>query len=224
MAMDPALITALTVAIPAVIASTVAPAIIVWMNGRNASKQRAEEARLRKEEKDYEYARQDAVAKRLVESNKVIANEVVKSASVVNEKLDEVHVLVNSAYTAALQSAFEAVQAKYVVLQDSMEFKQEHDIPITSDVKADLEATKTKMDELSAAIAERLRKDAETKEAKAKAVLAGAQLKVHRALGADPLPVADERTAVASERVADAAERSADATTRVADAAEEKNK
>lgn len=223
MAMDPALITALTVAIPAVIASTIAPAIIVLMNGRNASKQRIEEARVRKEEKEYEYQRQDAVARRLVESNKVIANEVAKSAGIVNEKLDEVHVLVNSAYTAALQSAFEAVQAKYVVLVDSIEFKKEQKIPVTNEIKIDLEATKTKMEELAAAIAERLRKDIETKEAKAKAVLAGAQQKVQRALGTEPpLPVADERTAVASERVAAAAEKSADATARVADAAEAK--
>lgn len=220
--MDPILITALSVAIPAVVASTLAPMALAWMQGRNAAKQRIDEANVRGVEKRADYERQDVVAKRLVESNRVVAEAIVENSKITNTKLDEVHALVNSSYTAALQATFEAVQAKLVVLLDSIEFKKEHGIKIEQDVVIDIEATKTKMNELAAAVTERLKQDAIAKEEKAKMILAGIQQKAAIAPSAvaSPLPVTDERTAIASERVADAAERSADATSRVADAAE----
>lgn len=220
--MEPALVTALAVVIPAIAASTIAPAILVWMNMRAATRNRAEEAEIRRREKEDDYRRQDEVAKRLVESNRMVASQVARSEQLINVKLDEVHVLVNSAYTAALQSALEAVQAKLVVLLDSAAFKKEHRIKLSSDAMADIEATKIKMNELSTAISERMRQDALVKEEKARLVLAGVQPR--QVTSGQPLPVADERTAVASERSAAAAERSADATSRVADAAEDMKK
>lgn len=215
--MDQNIITALSVAIPAVVASTLGAWVLAWVQGRNSAKQRLDEAVLRRNEKQEDYQRQDVVAARLDASNRAVAKAVVENSNIINVKLDEVHTLVNSAYTAALQAAFEAVQAKLVVLLDSVAFKKEHNIDVNLDVSIDIEATKTKMNELSAAITERLKQDAFAKEEKAKMILAGAQQKSAH-IGIDqPLPVTDERTARASERVADAAELQAKATARIAE-------
>lgn len=236
--MDPTIVIALiTFGVPSVLAAVATPIIVAVIQAKNKRLEAEIAAEVRKEERQEEFVRAQLVEARAAERASLVAKlatdaseKIVKAtfdvrdlASTINGKMDEVHALVNSSYTAALQAALEAVQAKLVVLLDSVTFKREHRIEVEPEVTADVAATKKKMIELSAAINERMRQDALAKEAKAKDLLVGAQQKATTITGDQPLPVADDRTATAteraataSERVADAAERSADVATKIA--------
>lgn len=233
--MDHAIILALiTIGVPSFLAAVATPIVVAVVQSKNKRLEAKIAAEERAAEKKAEWERADLlearateraamVAKRAEETSQLLVGATINVrdlATAINGKVDDVHALVNSSYTAALQAALEAVQAKLVVLLDSVAFKREHKLEVAPEISTDIAATRTKMEELSAAIAERMRLDALSKEAKAKELLVGAQKGATSITRDQPLPVADnrtatatERTATASERVAAAAERSADATT-----------
>lgn len=208
--MDAVWIALITIAVPAI----AAPIIAAWVASRNkhAEWARADELEKRQVERQATVARQVAETSRiLIESSRGV-REV---AEVINLKVDEVHMLVNSSYTAALQAAHEAVQAKYVVLIDSAAFKKDHNEEISAEMEADIIATKKKMEDLGAAIADRLKQDAEMKEAKAHAILVGAKTPLVAKDG-QPVPVTDDRTATATEGMAEALGKIADVAVKTA--------
>lgn len=232
----PVIIALITIGVPAFLAAVATPIVVAVIQAKNKRLEADIAAAVRKAEKEEEWRRSDLLEKRAADRAAAVAKRgeetaallisttanVGNLAGIINGKLDEVHALVNSSYTAALQAALEAVQAKLVVLLDSTSFKREHNMVVSPETTADIAATKTKMEELSAAITERMRQDVFAKEARAKALLVGKQEQASNIT--QPLPVADsrtatatERTAAASERVADAAERSADAAARPAE-------
>lgn len=227
------IITLITIGVPAFLVSLVSPIVIAVIQAKNKRLEAELAVKLHQAEREEEWRREDILEKRATERAELVARYAVEtsekliSATVevrdlsnnINGKVDEVHALVNSSYTAALQAALEAVQAKLVVLLDSTAFKVEHKMEVSPEITADIIATKIKMQELSDAIGERMRQDALAKEAKAKSILIGKQQQTTTATKDQPLPVADNRTATATERTATASERVADAAERSADAA-----
>lgn len=183
------------------------------------------QSRQKRQDKEAEWARADlleqraadraaAVAKHVEETTALLINStanVGNLASIINGKVDEIHVLTNSSYTAALQATLAAVRATLAVLLDSAAFKREHLMVVDTETESEIVSTKKKMEELTAIIEERMRQDLHAKEVKAKELLIQQQAQ-------KPLPVADERTATASERTAAASERVADAAERTVQA------
>lgn len=223
---------ALIVAIPPLIAVPVT----AWFTNRNLLKSKAAEAsaleqakrldaEIRRAEKDEDAARtrrereeDKRAAKELLDQTAKTADAAVATAN----KMEEVHVLVNSNYTAALEATYEALQAKLVILLESVTFKRTHGTEPEQEVITDIEATKRRVAALRATIDERLRKDEDTLKLKkkiAETAIQGAAQERAPAVNR-PLPVADSRTAVASERTATASERVASAAERSADVVE----
>jgi hypothetical protein len=169
--MEPAVLVALiTIAIPAIAAPIIAA--VVSSRSKKAEWARADLLEQRQVERAALVAQRAEETSRLLIASSTSMRDI---ALTIDGKVDEVHALVNSSYTAALQAALEAVQAKLVVLLDSSAFKKEHSMEVSAGMIADITATQTKMDELSTAIQERLKQDAAAKETKAKAILVGAQ-------------------------------------------------
>lgn len=218
---------ALIVAIPPLIAVP----ITAWVNNWSQRKSKASEndaaekikrleAELRKAEKDEDAAR----ARREREEDRLAAQELLSNtaktanaalATVV--KLEEVHVLVNSNYTAALEATFEALQAKLVVLLDSVAFKKEHGTTPPLETITDIETTKTKIAELRVVIDERRAND---KAASALKKHGPSVILTDSPRSPKPVPVADNRTAIAAEQTAIETRRAADAQVKQADIAE----
>lgn len=202
--MDTAVIIALvTIGIPAVLAS-VGTLVTTVLSNRRVRQEAMLAATVRKEEREAAERREDLLEERSAARAEALAARSRESLGAISSKLDEVHTLANSSYTAALRAALEAVQAKLVVLMDSLDFKKEHGLEATVEMLADIEATRKKMDELDGAIQVRLKEDLAAKEEKAQMILAG--LQHPHPTQAQPLPVADNRTAVATERTAAALE------------------
>lgn len=101
--------TAVAVGVPTVIVSAITPIVMSIL----ASRQRAAE-------KKADNQRADEIADRLAVANvmaSVAAKEAVVAAKTTNEKLDIIHILVNSTLTAAIQAAYDAKVAAGVVLR-----------------------------------------------------------------------------------------------------------
>lgn len=221
---------ALIVALPPLVAVP----ITAWFTNRNLLRAKAIEAdalekakrldaEIRKAEKDEDALRvrrereeDKRAAKELLDQTAKTADAAVATAS----KMEEVHVLVNSNYTAALEATYEALQAKLVILLESVAFKKASGIDPVQEVLTDIEATKRRVATLRATIDDRLRKDDDTLKLKKKIAESHGQSPVRDPAVNRPLPVADSRTAVASERTATASERVASAAERSADVVE----
>lgn len=201
------------------------PAITLWAANwnlhrakviENEATERAKrlDAELRKAEKDEDAARKHrereedrAAAKELLDNTAKTAQAAVATSA----KLEEVHVLVNSNYTAALEATYEALQAKMVILLESVAFQKSHGTEPAQETLIDVEATKRRIASLRVTIDERLRRDEMAVELKKNGPsLLVADVKKPVSVADARTAVATERTAAASERVASAAERSAD--------------
>lgn len=112
------------------IATVAGPIILAWLLGRQ-----------RRAEKREDYARQDAVAARvteaadkaetvakqaaeaarlLVDSNAAAALVAAQTAAVTNDKLDQIHTLVNSTLTAAIEAQLEATIEQLRMMRDAL--------------------------------------------------------------------------------------------------------
>lgn len=192
-------------------------------------------AKVRREEKEDEWRRADllekraadraaAVAKRADETAEILigaTRDVQDKTAAIGSDVKEIHALSNSSYTAALQAALEAVQAKLAVLMEGVDFRRQHSLEVSTDITEDIATTRLKMEELSSVISKRLQDDALAKETKAKELLLAKQAAAAPTTASKkPLPVTDDRVAAASERSADALEESAAANKRAAAATE----
>ncbi len=73
--------------------------------------------RQRRAEKAEDYARQDAVTRLLLASNERVATQTEQASEVTNGKLDQIHELVNSTLTGAMEGQLLAVEAQLVMVR-----------------------------------------------------------------------------------------------------------
>lgn len=85
--------------------TTISPLLLAALTGRQ-----------RRRDREVDYARQDAVAKKAAEAVQAMLN----AATDTNEKLDVIHVLVNSTLTAAMRSELEAISQVLTTLQENI--------------------------------------------------------------------------------------------------------
>ena len=111
------------IALIAAAAAVIAPAILAYITGRQ-----------RRNEKREDYARQDQVADRvsdaakqareaarlLVASNALAADTAAASAAVTNGKLDQIHTLVNSTLTAAIEAQLDATVEQLAMMRRAL--------------------------------------------------------------------------------------------------------
>jgi hypothetical protein len=118
-------------------ASITAPLIVVWLNNRGLAKTQAAAAKIRRQEKEEDWARQDEVARKARETAaeqinaarnaatqvKEVARVAAESAAVTAAQLDalsdqtrQIHTLVNSDMTAARQDALDQMRASRLLL------------------------------------------------------------------------------------------------------------
>jgi hypothetical protein len=170
---DTTIATALIIAVPTVIATSVVPIFLaILTNGA------------RRAEKIEEYARQDLVTARTQEVAKqaaeaasllaarqddaaaqaaiaakllLAANErVAASAKATNNKLDTIHTLVNSNMTAAMQSELDATVRELAVMMELIELKKGMGTHPSVDTLAALKSANDKIVELGAVLRDRL--------------------------------------------------------------------
>jgi hypothetical protein len=163
-----------TLGIVVAVCSTVGPALIAIVQSINKRK-----------EKDQDYAREDAVAlqaaeaaKLLVERQDAIAAKTAETARLLavntravtetahaaaevaqrtNDKLDVIHVLVNSNMTAAMQAELDATLREAAMIQEVIELKKAAGSEPTVETLAALESARNKIGELGSALKDRLR-------------------------------------------------------------------
>jgi hypothetical protein len=116
-------------------AALLGPMLLAHQQSRQRRREKAEDAAQRKEERDEDYARQDAVAERLtrrqnevaaetaetaallLDANERVAAQTVETAAVTNGKLDQIHELVNSTLTGAMQAQLVALEAQLAMIR-----------------------------------------------------------------------------------------------------------
>lgn len=113
---------------------------------RQATKARAAE-------KASDYAREDAVAARVAELSRIQA----MATRVTNDKLDDIHVLVNSTLTAAIQSAYDATASSLVLMREVVRLNSAAGEVPSGDATAAIEATEAKLASLRAVLTDRQR-------------------------------------------------------------------
>lgn len=129
----------LIIATAALLAGVASPYLISWQTNRQ-----------RRQERLDDYARQDAVADRLLRGQELAARQVAATAQKTDQKLEVIHVLVNSNMTAAMQAALDATVTMLAVM------RRLNILEPTAELGADIEATKQKIAELQAAVNDRL--------------------------------------------------------------------
>lgn len=165
------------------VSSTLSPLVLSFSTNRHAHADRLED-----------WARQDAIAKKaadaaelLIASNRKMAAQAAEAASllldsdkkrettaaITVQKLDVIHTLVNSNMTASMQSELIAVQAQLVLIREVMTLNSAAGREPSVETLAVEKAAETKVAELTAALADRLKVQATpavaAEQAKAKA-------------------------------------------------------
>lgn len=156
---------AVVASISAAITSTIAPILLGYFTYRQ-----------RRQEKRDEYERTDAVAAKaeevaqqaaeaarlLIESNKEVATIARQAAAKTSAasaktdgKLDEIHTLVNSNMTAAMQGELLATERELAMMAEVIDLKRAQGQQPTVEVLAALEVTKARVVELLTTLAER---------------------------------------------------------------------
>lgn len=157
---------AVLVALIVAFAGVVGPLFLSYLNGRQRRAERAED-----------YARQDKVAARvevaagkavkvadkaaeaaalLVESNAVAAETAASATADTNRRLDQIHTLVNSNMTAAMQAELDRTQEVLVMLREVMALNEAAGRPPSEDARTRIAVTERKVGELSATLNDRL--------------------------------------------------------------------
>lgn len=125
------------------------PVLTIFITNRNA-------AAIKKED----WERQDKVAAQAAEAARLLlaSNErVARTAEFTNGKLDVIHTLVNSNFTAAMQAEYDATIALLTTMQEIVELKRKAGDEPSPETIAAIEATKAKIAKLRIALDERLR-------------------------------------------------------------------
>jgi hypothetical protein len=115
-------------------------------------------SRAKRKEKDQDYAREDAVAARAAEAAKLLSintAKVAETAQRTSDKLDVIHVLVNSNMTAAMQAELDATVREAAMIQEVMDLKMAAGTQPAVEALAALESARNKITELKAVLAGR---------------------------------------------------------------------
>lgn len=126
----------------ALVVAVIGPVILSYLNGLQ-----------RRKEKEQDYARQDEVAAKVVEA----AKKVAKTAKTSDKKLDEIHILVNSNMTAAMQAELDARIGQLLLMKEVIELKKALGKTPLKDALVAVESTEEKITELRTKLADRLR-------------------------------------------------------------------
>lgn len=131
----------------------------VFLVGRAETTRRAdaaEAARLHREDREAEWARQDEISARVTQN----AADQAENQKQTNSKLDAIHTLVNSNMTAAMQSEFDAVARELAMMREVVELKRASGMEPTETALAAIDTTAEKLRDLAAALAERYKAQA----------------------------------------------------------------
>lgn len=183
----------------AVIASLLAPPLMVWMQARTAAA---------KEKRDY--ARQDAVAAKAEEAAKLLLDQqaeaarllkennkvVSEQAATMNREITKLTGMLDGNFTKLMEDNLDAKATSLVLARQLLAMTHEAGHETTPESIAEIDALQSRINELTTAIAKRKHTEAVTLSA---------------TYPTGPVPVTDNRTAVAAERSAKALERAADA-------------
>jgi hypothetical protein len=134
------------------------PLLLAWLNGRQ-----------RRAEKREDYARQDEVAERatevakqaqeaatlLVEDNQRVAKAAALATSKTFGKLDEIHTLVNSNMTAAMQAEFDATVRELAMMREVIGLHAAAGRAPSTEAESAVTATESRIAELRAALEDR---------------------------------------------------------------------
>jgi hypothetical protein len=164
---NPAVQVALIGAFSALVIAVVAPLLLSWQQQRH-----------RQQEREEDYRRQDAVAAQAAEAARLLlerqdqaasqsaernrllleANDrAAETAATTNGKLDQIHTLVNSNMTAAMQSELDATVALLDTLREVVALNEAAGRQPTAEAVGRIDAMQTKVDELSANLTDRLK-------------------------------------------------------------------
>jgi hypothetical protein len=146
--------TTLIVGIIVALGAIVSPFITAFMTNRNA-------ARI----KLADYAREDAVADKaalVAKAAQEAAHAAASIATIQGAKLDQIHTLVNSNLTAAMQDQLDARHATLALLKEAVDAKHAAGLTATKETFGAIESNTAKVEELTAQLADRLK---QTKEA-----------------------------------------------------------
>ena len=144
-------------------ATPVAVIINTVMARRDASKaaalaikvaeQAAEAARLLSDRQDSSANKAAEAARLLLQSNK----DVAETARVQGDKLDEIHVLVNSNLTASMESELVAHKAALALMKEMVDIKESSGKKPSRDLLSGIAVSEKKVSELSAKLSDRLK-------------------------------------------------------------------
>jgi len=181
--MNAANIITVVVSLIGVLAVGVVIPVLLVRNAESARREdQAEAARLHREDRDAEWARQDEIAARaaataasieaaqrgaaeradeaarlLIDNNERVA----KSQLETNGRLDVIHTLVNSSMTAAMQSEFDAVTRELAMMREVVELKKASGMEPSAAALAAVKTTEAKLNELAVTLEDRARTQAE---------------------------------------------------------------
>lgn len=150
--------TTVVIGVIAACSAILGPLVLSLLTGRQQARARLVEARVRREEKKEDWARQDAVATQAAEAARLllVANEEVAAAARVTDgKLDVIHTLVNSNMTASMQSELDAKKGQVVLMREVVTLKQAAGQEPTKAALASIEAAESRISELEAALSDR---------------------------------------------------------------------
>jgi hypothetical protein len=154
---------AVWVVVVASLATSVVSPLVMWWTARSTRVQ--------------EWARQDQVAQRtedvaaqaaqaarlLIESNRKIARvqgetavEAARIATEASAKLDQIHVLVNSSMTEAMQGELDAIERYLAMMRELIEVKRASGSEPTAAALALVTATQDKLDGLRSSMSDRM--------------------------------------------------------------------
>lgn len=132
---------ALIVAVPAVIS----PALLAVITGRQ-----------RRREKLEDYARQDAVATRLLDANRRVAAMAAEASEATQGQLRQIHTLVNANLTKAQQQELDATVAMAVSMQEVIDLKRTLGVEPSLEALEALATARARVTELSRDVAHRI--------------------------------------------------------------------
>jgi hypothetical protein len=163
------------VTLAAIVAASgfIGPLVMAWQTGiqsRAAKKldwDRQDAITKRAEDRQDEVARQNASYSAQVLTNQKtqreatleVKNQVVETAATQSAKLDQIHVLVNSNMTAAMKSELDAKREVLVVMEELIALKRKNGLEPSPETLGQLEATRNKIQELEAQLADRLKSE-----------------------------------------------------------------
>jgi hypothetical protein len=137
---------------------------VVARRVEDAAREAVETARLLAERQDAAELRAHEVAKQaeqaaalLVASNERVSVEAARSSAYVSGQLQQIHTLVNSNMTAAMQAELDARQAQLITLRELLALKTDVDHMPSREVLNTVALLETKIAELEANLADRLK-------------------------------------------------------------------